>query len=91
MPNVIQFLEALGAKPAPSAAEYAAIVAGLGFGDAQREALLDGDHAALSELLDARTKMMFMVSSPSPDEPDAIPDDDKDGDGVPDNEEQLRE
>src|SRR5687768_3814881 len=95
MPNVIQFLESLGAKPALSAAEYAAIVSGLGLREAQRKALLGADPVRIGELLNARTRMMFMISSPDPDDHEAIPDDgdgeDENGDGVPDDEHQSRE
>lgn len=87
MSNAIQFLEAMGSNAALgrlSAAEYAAAVAQLDADEAQQQALLERNHAALSDLLEGRPKMVFMVSSPSPDDHEVIPDDDKDGDGVPD-------
>lgn len=89
MSNVIQFLESMGSRPAPSAAEYAAIVAGLEINEAQRKALLDADHAALNELLDGRAKMYCYVSAPNEKEPEpaSVPDDDSDDDGVPDRDE----
>lgn len=90
MSNVIQFLEAMGSRPAPSAAEYAAIVAGLEINDAQRRALLDADHAALNALLDGRAKMYCYVATPNEKEPEpeSVPDDaDGDDDGVPDRDE----
>jgi hypothetical protein len=65
-----------------SAAEYAAAVALLDADPAQQQALLDRNPSALNELLDGRSRMMFMVTTPSPDDHEAIPDDD--GDGVPD-------
>jgi len=82
MSNVIQFLEAMGQRPAMSPADYAATVAALDVDDAQREALLEGDQAGLNQLLDGRMKMVFAVFAPLEDVPDSLPDDD--GDGVPD-------
>lgn len=90
MSNVIQFLEAMGRNPGVhglSAADYAASVALLEIDGAQRQALLDRDHSVLSDLVDGRPRMMCYVTSPSPDDHEAIPDDDDDGDGVPDEDE----
>lgn len=90
MSNVIQFLEAMGRNPGIhglSAADYAASVALLEIDGAQRQALLDRDSATLSDLVDGRARMMCFISVPSPDDHEAIPDDDKDGDGVPDEDE----
>ncbi len=90
MSNAIQFLEAMGSNASLgrlSAAGYAAAVARLDADEAQQQALLDRNPAVLNELLDGRTQMMFMVNSPSPDDHEAFPDDDKDGDGVPDDDE----
>lgn len=90
MSNVIQFLEAMGRNPGIhglSASDYAATVASLEIDGAQRQALLDRDHAALNDLLDGRPKMMFYINTPSPDDHEVIPDDDSDGDGVPDKDE----
>lgn len=64
MSNVIQFLETLGSNPAlarRSAAEYAATVASLDVGDAERQSLLVRDHAALSDLLGGRAKMLCSI------------------------------
>ena len=91
MSNVIQFLEAMGRNPGvhgASAADYAASVALLEIDGAQQQALLDRNPAALNGLLDGRSKMMFYINTPSPDDHEAIPDDDdSDGDGVPDEDE----
>jgi len=90
MSNVIQFLEAMGRNPGvhgTSAADFAATVALLEIDGAQQQALLDRNPAALNDLLDGRSTMMFYVNTPSPDDHEAIPDDDSDGDGVPDNDE----
>lgn len=90
MSNVIRFLEALGSRPAPSTADYSAIVAGLDLGAAERKALLDQDAVALNELLEGRTKMFCFIVAPDGDEQESVPDD-ADGDGVPDQEEPTRE
>lgn len=91
MSNVIQFLEAMGRNPGVhglSAADYAASVALLEIDEAQQQALLDRDHAALNDLLEGRPKMMCYINTPSPDDHEAIPDDDdSDGDDVPDKDE----
>lgn len=70
MSNVIQFLESLGRNPANglSPADYAAAVAVLEIDDAQRQALLDRDHAALNGLLGGRAKMYCLVA-PAENEP----------------------
>jgi hypothetical protein len=78
MSNVIQFLESLGSNPAKAhfaTAAYAAAVASLDVGDAQRQALLDRDHSALNDLLGGREKMMCMVWLPAEDESMADTDD----------------
>lgn len=64
MSNAIQFLEALGNNPALSAGEYAATIATLGVDEAQRQALLGRDHAALNDLLGGRATMRFFVNTP---------------------------
>ena len=91
MSNVIQFLEVMGRNPGVHgafAADYAASVALLEIDDAQRQALLDRDHAVLSDLVDGRPKMMCYITVPNPDDHESIPDDDdSDGDGVPDKDE----
>lgn len=86
MSNVIHFLESLGARATLSAANYAAAVAEIGVDDVQRQALLARDPVALNSLLDGRPKMLFYVNAPNDDEPEFEPDD-KDGDGVPDQDE----
>lgn len=89
MSNVIRFLESLGASANTgqvSAADYAAIVGTLeGIEDKHRQALLDRDVSALSELLDGRSKMFCMIIAPDseeeqlevPDESGGEPDGDK--------------
>ena len=84
MSNVIQFLEAAGRNAMLSPADYAAAVAALDVDVAQREALLDRDHAGLNRLLDGRVQMMFMVNVPDNDDEEEYVPDDADGDGVPD-------
>lgn len=87
MSNAIQFLETLGRRSAlidSSVHAYAETIASLEIGDAQKIALLDRDHARLSDLLSDRTQMLCLICTPD-DEQEAIPDDgDKDGDSVPD-------
>lgn len=64
MSNVIQFLEALGSNPSMtrlSAGDYAATVAALDADEAQRQALIARDHAALNDLLGGREKMACMI------------------------------
>lgn len=63
-----------------SPSEYEAAVAGLDVDDAQRQALLDRDHTALSDLLGGREKMLCVVWPA--DEP-ARKDDDQPGDEQP--------
>ena len=90
MSNAIQFLEAMGSNAAIgrlSAADYAAAVAQIAVDDFQQRALLERDQVALISLLDGRPTMMFMIGIPNPDDHEAVPDDDKDGNGVPDEDE----
>lgn len=82
MSNVIQFLESMGSKTL-SAAEYAATVAGLEVGDAERKALHGRDYGALNDLLGGRMKVFFGVFAPN-EEP--IPDDEQPMEDQPDNE-----
>ena len=84
MSQIIQFLEAAGREPALSPAGYATAVAALQIPDAQRQALLERDHAALNALLDGRPRMICMVNAPLDDEEHETNPDDRDGDGVPD-------
>jgi hypothetical protein len=67
MSNVIQFLEALGQNPAP--ADYAAAVAALDIDEAQRQALLNRDHARLNDLLGGRSKVYCVVVPAEEEEP----------------------
>jgi len=90
MSNVIRFLEEMGRNPAVgrmAAAEYAATMAAFDIDQPQRQALLDRNHVVLGDLVDGRLRMMFYITVPSPDDHEAIPDDDNDGDGVPDDDE----
>lgn len=67
MSNVIPFLEAMGRNPGMtrlSAADFAATVALLEIGDAERQSLLLRDHSSLNDLLGGRAKMVCMVWSP---------------------------
>ena len=68
MSNVIQFLAALGSRPAMTAADFAATVGELDVGDAQRQALLDRDQDALNGLLGGREQMLCLIMNPG-DEP----------------------
>lgn len=67
MSNIIQFLENMGSKQL-SSTEYAATVAALEIDAAQRQALLNRDHATLNDLLGGRAKMFFGILTPH-DEP----------------------
>lgn len=60
MSNVIQFLESMGRSPL-SATEYAASVASFDINEGQKRALLDRDHAALSEQMGGAKKMVFAI------------------------------
>lgn len=71
MSNAINFLEVLGSNPALtrlSAAQYAATVALLDIDSAQRQALLNRDHAALNGLLGGRAKKMMLTVFPADDD-----------------------
>ena len=85
MSNAIQFLDSMGSKQL-TAGEYAAAVAELEVDEAQRQALLDRDHAALNVLLDGRAKLLFAICTPDDDQPERSPDD-GDEHEVPDQEE----
>lgn len=84
MSEIIQFLEAAGREPALSSTGYASAVAALQIPVAQRQALLEGDPIALSALLDGRSRMICLVNAPLEDEEHETNPDDRDGDGVPD-------
>ena len=70
MTDVIGFLESLGARPAITAGDYAAAVAGLGLAPGARDALLARDVPALSAALGGRGMMWCSIRSPdeSPEE-----------------------
>ncbi len=64
MSNMVQFLETLGSNPALtklSAAEFEAMVANLDVDDAQRQALVARDGAALNDLLGGRERMLCVI------------------------------
>ena len=86
MSNVIQFLEAAGRGVSLAPIDYAAAVASLDIDEAQRGALIERNHARLSDLLDGRVQMMCIVNAPQQDQEDEfLPDDD--GMAVPEEEE----
>jgi hypothetical protein len=92
MSNAIQFLEALGSRPAlvmASLDHYEKAVCELQFDDRQHTALLARDPIAIGEALGGRTHMICAVCTPDDDsQHEAVPGDgDKDGDMVPDDEE----
>lgn len=70
MPDVIGFLESLGARPAIASRDYEAAVAGLGVDPGARDALLARDASALSAALGGRGAMWCSIRSPdeSPEE-----------------------
>lgn len=64
MSNMVQFLETLGSNPALtklSAAEFEAMVANLDVDDAQRQALVARDGAALNDMLGGRERMLCVI------------------------------
>src|SRR3546814_1650764 len=82
----IGFLEMLGGKPAIACHDMRADeIAGLGVDEAQRNALLAGDGSALSRLLDGRSAIYCMISTPDEQEPLSAPDQ-RDDDGGHDRE-----
>ncbi len=86
MSKVIQFLESVGAAPALLPDQYAALVAELDVGNAQRDALIGRDTAALGELLGGRSVMWCTVFEPQRDpQPEQLPDQDgEQPEGLPD-------
>lgn len=62
MSKVIRFLESMGSQPI-SAADYVATVDALEVDAPQRQALLERDHAALSDLLGGRKEMRCLIFS----------------------------
>lgn len=83
MSNVIAFLESLGKNPALAEAaneDYAAAVDALGLDDAPRQALLDRDASALSDLLGGRSKMVCALfpadDQPAKEQEDDVPQED---------------
>ena len=82
----IRFLEMLGGKPAIACRDLqAGEIAGLGIDEAQRNALLAGDGPALSRLLNGRSAIYCMISTPDEQEPLREPDK-RDDDGGHDHE-----
>lgn len=72
MSNAIRFLEAWAGNPAwirGSKHAYADEVAGLDVSGTQKRALLAGDVAALTGLLDGRAELICMVSTPDEQSP----------------------
>lgn len=66
--DAIRFLEHVGREPM-SADDYASAVAELEVSDLQRQALLDCNHVALVDLLDARPTMFFGIFAPDEEAP----------------------
>lgn len=64
MSDVIDFIESLGARPALGLREYAAAVGHLAVDPATRDALLQGDGAALGTALGGRDVMWCAIMSP---------------------------
>ena len=84
MSQIIQFLESAGRESSLSPVAYATAVAALEIPDAQRQALLERDPTALNALMEGRPRLICLINAPlEDDEHDANPDD-RDGDGVPD-------
>lgn len=71
--DVIRFLESVGGASIPDAAYFAAVEA-LDVGDAEREALIARDGAALGRLLGGRERMYCSVLAPERDVPEESPD-----------------
>lgn len=63
MSDVIRFLDSMGSQSL-SPVQYAATVAALDIDASQRQALLDRDPAALSELLGGRDQMRCFILVP---------------------------
>ena len=80
MSKVIRFLESVGVAPGLLPEQYAALVAELDVGEAERSALLDRDAAALGDLLGGRPVMRCAVFEPQR-EPAQEPESEPDGDG----------
>src|SRR3546814_21156292 len=78
----IRFLEMPGGKPATACHDMRADeIAGLGVDEAQRNALLAGDGAALSRLLAGRSAICCMISTPDEQKPLSETDQRDDGGG----------
>lgn len=80
MSKVIRFLESVGAAPGLLPDQYAALVAELDIGDAERTALLDRDATTLGDLLGGRAVMRCSVFEPQR-EPAQEPDRELPGEG----------
>jgi hypothetical protein len=74
--EAIRFLELAGREQL-SAADFASAVADLNIAEAQRQALLDGDHATLAMLLSGRPSMFFGVFAPEEEPLDDEPAEDQ--------------
>jgi hypothetical protein len=75
MSDAIRFLESMGgdsSQALASSGDYAASVEALDIDGSQRRALLDRDHAALSEILGGRRQVLCSVFAPDEQE-DGIP------------------
>ena len=88
MSNVIQFLESMGRDASlrrMSADEFSMAVAELNVDQAQRDALLHRDHAALNVLLGGRATQMMMALFPveEPQRQGEEKDDDGEGEDKP--------
>ncbi len=84
MSNVIQFLESMGKNAAlgnMSPEEFTAAVKALGVDDVAQHALLHRDHAALSNSLGGRIKMMMVL----------VPAEDDEGEGKQNDDDQKKE
>lgn len=86
MSQAIQFLEMVGRSPVHlvGSGSYHSAIDALVDDDAQRVALRARDGGLLGELLGGRARMVCQVCTPDGGEPDSVPGDDQDGDGVPD-------
>ena len=86
MSQAIQFLEMVGRSPVHlfGSGDYDSAIDALVDDDAQRVALRARDGGSLGELLGGRVRMVCQVCTPDGGEPDSVPGDDQDGDGVPD-------
>lgn len=81
MSDAIRFLESMGSDSSQSLAtarDYELSVDALEVDDAQRKALLDRDHAALSQMLGGRQQLLCSIFAPDEDQEDGVPERDPD-------------